>query len=130
MNRFSSSAPITLLCLVVLLASTTSGLRSRQSAWPAVPVTIEQQADITRRSEPVRASLPLAAGLEPRLEENCARVALASGQVLCIELAAGLAWRIERAACYPRFGEEVDRPVLVGEASRFESGTTRFYLER
>ena len=81
------------------------------------------------RPEPVWASLPLAPGLEPQLEGGCARVALAAGGALRIELPSALAWRIESAPCYPRFGEALDRQVLVGEATRFESGTTRFRLE-
>jgi uncharacterized heparinase superfamily protein len=82
------------------------------------------------RPASVRASLPLAPGFEPRLEGPVARIVLAGGRTLRIDLPTGLAWRLERAPYYPRFGVEVERAVLVGEAGEFESGTWRFFVER
>jgi hypothetical protein len=78
----------------------------------------------------VRASLPLAPGLEPRLDGAVARIGLPAGGSLRVELPETLTWRIQRAPYYPRFGEEQQRAVLVGEASGFESGSWRFALER
>ena len=82
------------------------------------------------RPASVRASLPLAPGFAPRLEGPVARIVLAGGRTLRIDLPTGLAWRLERAPYYPRFGVEVERAVLVGEAGEFESGTWRFFVER
>lgn len=82
------------------------------------------------RTASLRASLPLAPGLEPRLDGSVARVALAGGRALRVELPAGLSWRVERGPYYPRFGEEHSRAVLVGEAGAFESGSWRFVVER
>jgi len=111
------------------------------SGWAAPRTThrrrveIEGRALLVRdrlegRAASVRASLPLAPGLAPRLDGAVARIALAGGGVLRVELPAELTWRVERGPYYPRFGEEQSRAVLVGGADGFESGVWRFAVER
>lgn len=79
---------------------------------------------------PVQAFLPLAPGLEPELCGAAARVGLASGEVLQIDLPGGLEWRVEHTPYFPRFGEERQRRTLVGQAACFAEGTWRFHLAR
>jgi hypothetical protein len=81
-------------------------------------------------ARPVRLTLPLAPGLEPRLEGPLARVELPGGRALRIELPrdGDLAWRIERIPCFPEFGRALERAALVGEARSFRRGVWRFSL--
>jgi len=72
---------------------------------------------IEGRSRPWRVRLPLAPGLEPRLRGSAARVELGDGSRLALDLDTRLAWRLERAPAFPRFGAREDRACLVGEAA-------------
>lgn len=78
----------------------------------------------------VRLTLPLAPGLEPRLEAGGGRVAVAlpQGGALAVELPrdGDLAWGVERLPYFPRFGVELERAALVGRATAFRRGTWRF----
>ncbi len=51
-------------------------------------------------------------------------------RVVRIELPEDFDWVIERSASYPSFGVEVERPVLVGRASRPGQTTIRIRIER
>lgn len=93
-----------------------------------VALQIVDRIEGTRR--PLRATLPLAPGLAPRLEGRVARVRLQRGAWLRIELPSGLAWRIEHAPYFPTFGVRVDRAVLVGVGDDPGDGTTRITLAR
>ncbi len=79
---------------------------------------------------PVRAALPLAPGLEPRLDGRIARLRLPDGRWLRIDLAPGLDWRCERAPYFPTFGRSLQRHALVGRGTTREIGTTRITLAR
>ena len=84
-------------------------------------------------SQPVCSRLPLAPGLEARLERGddgvvVAHIELHSGLHLRIELPKGLSWRVEGAPYFPEFGREVTRSCLVGDANSFVRGRFRFSL--
>lgn len=94
---------------------------------------IEIRDSLVGRRRPVRLSLPLAPGLEPRLSHDpdgatLAHVPLAGGRRIRIALPAAADWRIDRADCYPEFGRVVSRACLVGLSNDFETGTWRFEL--
>ncbi len=89
---------------------------------------VEVHDAIEGRERPVRLCLPLAPGLEPRLEGANARLQLPGGAELRIALPGGAAWRVERAPYFPEFGSHLERAALVGEAERFRSGTWIFRL--
>lgn len=55
---------------------------------------------------------PIAPGWEVELEAGAAWAR--SESIVRFELPAGFDWRLERAAYYPSFGVEIERPVLVG----------------
>ena len=81
--------------------------------------------------KPVRLSLPLAPGIKARLvhdQEGGTEVhlVLPSGRRMRLMLPIEAAWRIERHPYFPRFGQEIERERLLGEAPVFESGTWRF----
>ncbi|MED5261179.1 MAG: heparinase II/III family protein [Myxococcota bacterium] len=83
---------------------------------------------------PVFLSLPLAPGLEPewiRSEDIAvaARVTLASGRILRIDLPEGADWALEREGYSPEFGLEIERACLRGRARNFRRGTWRFTFE-
>ena len=90
----------------------------------------------------VRMALPFAPGLEPELRPLAGsgsdsmedafllRVGLEQGFELEIELPKGVIWRLERAPYFPRFGSNLERPCLVGEADGFREGIWRFNLRR
>jgi len=70
---------------------------------------------------PVRYTLPLAPGLEPRLVQEAdgsaaARIGLASGDELRLSLPTGVAFRVASMPYFPGFGVEIERACLVGEA--------------
>ena len=54
------------------------------------------------------------------------RTAGGEDQHVEIELDPGFAWTLERESCYPRFGEAVDRFVLVGRADACAGSVVRF----
>jgi len=90
----------------------------------------------------VRMALPLAPGLVPELrpvsgsgpdsggEAFLLRVGLERGFELEVELPRGVAWRIGSAPYFPRFGSNLERACLIGEADGFREGTWRFNLRR
>ncbi|HVP30820.1 MAG TPA: heparinase II/III family protein [Myxococcota bacterium] len=80
------------------------------------------------RTRPVRMQLPLAPGLEPKLEGARAHLRLPSGGWLRLDLPAGLPWTIERAPSFPEFGRREERAVLVAAASHLERCTWRLSL--
>ena len=96
---------------------------------------------------PVRFALPLAPGLDPKLERlhtNAPKtgalgvqeqvyqlsVRLGDQQSLIIGLPTGVDWSIERTAYFPRFGSNVDRACLVGKSDDFRSGEWVLKVER
>ena len=89
---------------------------------------LEVRDTLEGRRRPVRLVLPLAPGLEPRLGDGIARLRLASGRWLRIDLPSGVAFRVERAPYFPEFGRVVERAMLVGEAASFDSGRFAFSL--
>ncbi len=64
----------------------------------------------------LRLALPLAPGIGCAWEEGAARLRLPDGTALALELPAQARWRSETAPCFPSFGVEEPRTVLVGEA--------------
>ena len=81
----------------------------------------------------VRFTLPLAPGLEPRVERGPdgamrALVALAKGGELELTLPEGVDFRVESAAYFPEFGSELERACLVGETATFGEGCLRLTL--
>jgi hypothetical protein len=84
---------------------------------------------IVGRARPVRFALPLApelaVSLEPRPEGAAAmqvKIETPALQRLTVHLPEGVAWRVESRAYFPRFGEQLERPCLLGEASDFREG--------
>ena len=80
---------------------------------------------------PVRASLPLAPGLQPELQQvgegrAALRIVLASGAELSVELPDTFTWSLERSSYMPEFGRSQDRVCVVGRADSFAEGTWRF----
>lgn len=109
--------------------STPDTLHRRAFAVRDGAIEIQDSFEGARR--PVRLALPLAPGLEPRLAHDRdggveAHVRVPEVGRLRVALPVAAEWRIERRPYYPRFGYEVERACLVGEAARFESGTFRF----
>ena len=87
------------------------------------------------RPRPVRFALPLAPGLQPRLEhagDGASRltIPLDEGGSLRISLPGGeeIRWRVERTLYFPEFGRHQERPCLVGTADGFREGLWRFEL--
>jgi hypothetical protein len=78
----------------------------------------------------VRATLPIATGLEAMLAAGHLSIALASGGALCVDLPEGFDWRLVRAPYYPEFGREEERSLLIGDAAEFRRGNWTFRLER
>ncbi|MFP6641054.1 MAG: heparinase II/III family protein, partial [Myxococcota bacterium] len=81
----------------------------------------------------VRLSLPLAPGVLARTVHDQdggaeAHLELPSGRRMRVQLPAAAEWRLETCVYFPRFGVEVERSRLFGEARSFESGTWRFEL--
>lgn len=93
-----------------------------------VALVVRDRIEGVRR--PLRATLPLAPGLEPRLEGHVARLRLGRGAWLRIELPSGLAWRVEHAPYFPTFGVRADRAMLVGVGDDPGNGLTRITLAR
>ncbi|MGH7287813.1 MAG: hypothetical protein ACREI8_07320, partial [Myxococcota bacterium] len=54
----------------------------------------------------------------PRLDGANATLALKSGRRVAIALPGSARWRIERAPCFPALGVEMERAVLIGEATQ------------
>lgn len=77
---------------------------------------------------PVRLQLPLAPGIEPRLDGARARLRLPSGGWLRIDLPSNLSWSIERAPYFPQLGRRDERAVLVARAQRLDPACWRFSL--
>jgi hypothetical protein len=96
---------------------------------------------------PARFALPLAPGLdaklehrrtnasktrEPGMQEQAYQLSVRLGRKasLTIDLPAGVDWSIERTAYFPHFGSHVDRACLVGKSDGFRSGIWAFNVER
>jgi hypothetical protein len=92
----------------------------------AKPGVLEVRDTIEGRSRPLRFALPLAPGLEPRLEKRCARLRLRNGTWLRIDLPEGPHFTVERGLYFPEFGRTVERAVLVGRAERLDRAVFRF----
>ena len=92
----------------------------------AKPGVLEVRDTIEGQLRPVRFTLPLAPGLEPRLEGRCARLRLRDGTWLRIDLPEGLHFAVERGLYFPEFGRTVERAVLVGRAERLDRAVFRF----
>jgi len=92
----------------------------------ARPGALEVRDTIEGRPRPVCFTLPLAPGLEPRLDRGCARLRLRDGTWLRIDLPAGLHFAVERGLYFPEFGRTVERAVLAGRAERLERAVFRF----
>lgn len=93
--------------------------------------TVEIRDRLEGPPRPVRASLPLAPGLQPELRQAGEggaglRIVLASGAGLSVELPDTFAWSLERSAYMPEFGRSQDRVCVVGRADSFAKGTWRF----
>jgi hypothetical protein len=111
--------------------STSDTLHRREFAVRGAAIEIRDS--IIGRHRPVRLSLPLAPGLEPRLSHDTdgatlAHVPLEAGRRIRIALPAAAHWTIERADCFPEFGRVVPRACLVGVSDDFDTGTWRFDL--
>jgi hypothetical protein len=92
----------------------------------AKPGVLEIRDTIEGKSRPVRFSLPLAPGLEPRIEKRCVRLRLRDGTWLRIDLPESLHFTLERGLYFPEFGRTLERPVLVSRAERLERALFRF----
>jgi len=90
--------------------------------------TLEIADAVEGAPSPVRLQLPLAPGMEPRLEGARAHLRLPSGGWLRVDLPANLSWTIERAPYFPEFGRREERAVLVARAPRLEAARWRFSL--
>lgn len=81
----------------------------------------------------VRLSLPLAPGIRARTVHGPdgsaeAHLELPSGKRMRVMLPIAAEWRMETCLYFPRFGVEIERNRMLGEARSFESGTWRFEL--
>jgi hypothetical protein len=92
----------------------------------AKPGALEVRDTVEGPPRPVRFTLPLAPGLEPRLDRNRARLRLRDGTWVRIDLPEGLHFTLERGLYFPEFGRAVERCVLVGLAQRLDRGVLRF----
>jgi len=72
-----------------------------------------------------RLALPLAPGVVPRLDGASATLWLPTGLRLAVALPANARWRVERAPCFLELGGEVERAVLIGEATRLAAADWR-----
>ncbi len=77
------------------------------------------------RPRRARLALPLAPGIEPRLDGGRARLHLTNGSWLRIELDGGPMLRVERGPYFPEFGRRIERKVLVAEADPWPETTLR-----
>ncbi len=91
----------------------------------AGPDALEVRDALEGRARSVRFALPLAPGLEPRLEAGRARVRLPSGAWVRFDLPGELRFRVERAPYFPEFGRTQDRAALVGRAERLGAARLR-----
>jgi uncharacterized heparinase superfamily protein len=90
-------------------------LHRRVLALEPDALRIEDRFDPPARS--ARLVLPLAPGVNVRLEGTRAALATPRGRRLALALPAVARWRVERAPCFLALGEEQERAVLVGEAA-------------
>lgn len=81
-------------------------------------------------ARPARFSLPLAPGVEARLDGTRARLRLPGGGWLRVELEGGPALRTERAPYFPEFGRRIERAMLVAEADPWPATTLRITRAR
>lgn len=124
------------------LVSTVAGrvLEARCTSW-STPRTahrrrFEVEGDALRIEDrvegdtaPVRATLPIATGLDAELDAMRLRIALAGGRCLFVDLPEGFDWRLVRAPYFPEFGREEERALLIGDAANFRRGAWTFRVE-
>ena len=123
---------------VALVSAGDDALEATCAGW-ATPGVVQRRsfalddAGLTIRDRiegprlPLRATLPLAPGLEPLLDGTRATLAGPGGSALVLELPDALDWSVESGPYYPTFGREVTRAVLVG---RGRAGGLAFRLAR
>ena len=90
------------------------------------PGAVEIRDSVGGGAVPVCTRLPLAPGARVELAGTRAGIELAGGARLRVELPEEIAWRVERAPCFPAFGRLEERPVLVGEGVAPVRMHTRF----
>jgi hypothetical protein len=101
-----------------------------------VPSGLEIGDRIEWRPRPVRFALPLAPGIEldpEQVRAGCLRIPLPPypegprlGNTLEWTLPGDVQWRLERGPYYPRFGTDIERAVLVGEAAHYRNSRMTF----
>jgi len=72
----------------------------------------------------------VAVSLETGADGGRVDVQLHSGKRMRVELPTGFAWAIEQRPYFPRFGERIDRPCLMGKSDNFVDGKWRFILAK
>jgi hypothetical protein len=87
---------------------------------------VEVEDRLEGRSRPVRATLPLAPGVEPRLQGRRVVLRTPAGRTQAVELPDGLRWSVERLPFFPELGREVERAALVGRGTPADALITRF----
>jgi uncharacterized heparinase superfamily protein len=90
-------------------------LHRRTLALEANALRIEDRFDKPARI--ARLVLPLAPGVEVRLEGARAELAPRRGRRIRVRLPESARWRVEQAPCFFEHGEAQERAVLVGEAA-------------
>ncbi|MCG8591819.1 MAG: heparinase II/III family protein [Proteobacteria bacterium] len=93
------------------------------------PDVVELRDALEGQLRPARLCLPLAPGVEVRLETGPrAQLRLASGRDLAVDLPVSARWRVERTPYFPTFGAHQERACLVGESDLLAVGEWRFRL--
>jgi uncharacterized heparinase superfamily protein len=107
----------------------TPGIR-HQRVWELSDDSLTIRDRLEGRACRARLTLPLAPGVEVRLDGARARLRLAGGGWLRVELEGGPVLRVERAPYFPEFGRRVERSVLVAEADPWPATVLRITRPR